>query len=215
MEHKRNMSNKLFLRHRATPILGVLVLALGLICSGCLFQPREPNPPSTGASVQYLPKSQPRNVWENLQTSLQNNDSFGWDDNISDDFTYVPDSEAEQGAPGGFFTDWNKEREINFIDNFYNAGVTNIAQMRNDDFAIPEPSGTQVVWEGVIYYLTSTNDLSGSEIRYSGSAIITFLLEGTEWYIYRWEDQQGESDPDNEQQILPSLGVLRATFGSN
>ena len=193
---------------------GLLCLVPMLVLSGCFFEPRDPAPPSLGSQVQYLDQSQPRNVWENLQTSLQNNDSFGWEENISEDFLYIPDSEAEQQFPGQF-EEWNREREMSFIESFYTADVTNIAKMRNDDFSIPDASGTQVVWEGVIYYLRSTNNLSNSEIRYSGSAIITFILEGTEWYIYRWEDQQGESDPDNEAQILPTMGVLRGTFGSN
>ena len=128
-------------------LTAALLLAMATALAGCLFTPRDPDPPSLGSQVTYLPKSQPRNVWENLQISLQNNDSFGWDDNISEDFLYVPDSEAEQQFPGRF-TDWNKEKEINFIENFFTADVNNIAKMRNDDFSIPQSSGTQVIWKG-------------------------------------------------------------------
>jgi hypothetical protein len=194
------------------PAIGLL-LPLLLALSGCIFEPRTPEPPSLGTTVSYNPRTSPRNVWENLQISLQNNDSFGWEENVSVDFTYWPDTEAENEFPGAF-DGWNYEREKAFINNFYAAGVTNAAKMRNDDFNVPEPSGTEVVWEGVIYYVRVTDPNDGSEIRYRASALVTFRLEGNFWYIYRWEDQTGESDPDSGQ-ILPSLGVLRGTFGSN
>jgi hypothetical protein len=203
-------NSRIILRAAVLALLAALVPGL---LTGCIFDPRDPDPPSVGTTVQYLPRNSPRNVWENLQISLLNNDSFGWEENTSVDFTYWPDTEAENQFPGQF-DGWDYEREKTFINNFYASGVTNQAQMRNDDFNVPEPSGTEVVWEGVIYYVRVTDPNDGSEIRYRASAIITFRLEGNFWYIYRWEDQTGESDPDSGQ-ILPTLGVLRGTFGSN
>ena len=195
------------------PRIVVLLLSV-LVLAGCIFNPRDPEPPSVGSVVSYNPRNSPRNVWENLQISLQNNDSFGWEENTSADFIYIPDTGAANQFPG-VFTGWNYEREKSFINNFYSTpGVSNLAKMRNDDFNVPEPSGTEVVWEGVIYYVRVTDTNDGSEIRYRASAMITFRLEGNFWYIYRWEDQTGESDPDSGQ-ILPTLGVLRGTFGSN
>ena len=201
-----------------SPMRGFSLLVCGMVLAlslgGCIFEPRTPEPPSVGTQVSYNPRTSPRNVWENLQISLQNNDSFGWEENISADFIYVPDSEAATQFPGAF-VGWNYERETAFINNFYAApGLTTAAKMRNDDFNVPEPSGTEVVWEGVIYYLRVTDSNDGSEIRYRASALVTFRLEGNFWYIYRWEDQTGESDPDSGQ-ILPTMGVLRGTFGSN
>lgn len=191
----------------------LLVLLSMLVLGGCIFNPRDPEQPSVGNTVSYNPRNSPRNVWENLQISLQNNDSFGWEENISPEFTYWPDTEAADQFPG-VFEGWEYTKEQSFINNFYSTGVTNQAQMRNDDFIVPEPSGTEVVWEGVIYYLKVADPNDGSIISYRASAIITFRLEGNFWYIYRWEDQTGESDPDTGQ-ILPTMGVLRGTFGSN
>ena len=195
-------------------IIGLPIgLVLMLLVTGCIFEPRDPEPPSVGTTVPYLPRNSPRNVWENLQISLQHNDSFGWEENTSPDFTYLPDSDAADQFPG-IFDGWDYERETSFINNFYTTGVSNQVQMRNDEFNVPEPSGTEVVWQGVIYYLKVTDPNDGSETRYRASAIITFRLEANFWYIYRWEDQVGESDPDTGQ-ILPTMGVLRGTFGSN
>ncbi len=200
--------------HHAFRAVRLLVL-LGLLIhfSGCIFSPRDPDTPTSGETIPYLSRTSPRKVWENLQVSLNFGDSFGWEENLHQEFTYIPDAETESQFPG-VFVGWNLAKELNFATNFYASGTENLALMRNDDFSIPEPVGDEVRWEGVIYYVTVTDPSDGSETRYRASAIITFRFEGNFWYVYRWEDQTGESDPDTGQ-ILPTLGVLRGTFGSN
>jgi len=191
----------------------MLLSAMLMSAGGCLFSPRDPEVPTSGQSIPYLARVSPENVWENLQVSLNFSDTFGWEENFHAEFTYLPDSEAESQFPG-VFVGWNLEKELNFIGNYYASGVSNLSLMRNDEFNLPEPVGDEVRWEGVIYYIRVTDPSDGSETRYRASAIITFRLEGNFWYVYRWEDQIGESDPDSEQ-ILPTMGVLRGTFGSN
>lgn len=194
-------------------IMLTLWAGVWLSLSGCLFEPRTPDPPSTGQDIPYLARTSPANVWDNLQTSLNFNDSFGWEENVHPDFTYIPDSEADNQFPG-LFAGWDKEKELNFINSFYSTGSTNIAQLRNPDFVVPDPTGDESRWEGVIYYLRVQEAGNQSETRFRGSAIINFRLEGNFWYVYSWEDQVGESDPESGQ-ILPTMGVLRGTFGSN
>ena len=191
------------------------VAALMVLMAGCIFEPRTPAPPST-VSVQYLPKTSPSNSWANLEKSLNNTHAFGWEDNIvpeGEAFTYIPDSNADEQFPG-VFPSWDRAKEVAFINKLYDSGVTISAKMRNDDFITPDPSGTEVIWEGVIYDLTVTSTADGSSTRYRGRAIITCRLVGNFWYIAKWEDQFGESNPDNPGQILPTMGVLRGTFGS-
>lgn len=193
---------------------GLLLAAVLLTSAGCLFTPRTPEPPTSG-SIEYLPRDLPENIWANAQTSLNEKDAPGWNDAISENFEYFPDSAAEAQFPPGTFDDWNKEDEMRFINAFYDSDVTIVSLMREEDYVIPPPSGDEVDWENVIYYLrVETND-DESETRYRASAIITFKLEGSFWYIYRWRDQQGESNPDNPEELLSSMGVLRGNFGSN
>ncbi len=193
------------------PLALVVLAGIG----GCIFEPRTPEAPNT-VSIIYLPKISPSNSWANLEKSLNNTHAFGWQDNISpegESFTYIPDSNADQQFPG-IFADWTREKEIAFINKLFDSEVTITAKLRNDDFVVPDPAGTQVIWEGVIYDLTVTSKIDGSATRYRGRAIITFRLIGNFWYITRWEDQFGEGNPDNPEQILPTMGVLRGTFGS-
>lgn len=196
-------------------ILAVLVWVLGSsVLSGCFFEPREAAPPATGTTVKYFDQNSSANVWANMGKSLEATHAPGWEDNISlDTFIYIPDTETENQFPG-LFVGWDREKEINFINSLYNSNVEITAKMRDDDFVVPPDAGTEMEWENVIYDVIVTSNVDQSVTRYRGSAIITFRLEGSFWYIYQWRDQQGESDPDTGT-LLPTMGVLRATIGSN
>jgi hypothetical protein len=189
------------------------LLACLLAGAGCLLQPREAEAPQTGDIVVYLEQIDPANTWDNLETSARATHAPGWEGAISQtSFVYIPDSAAEAQFPGAF-DNWNREREISFINALYNSDVTIVATMRNPGFVVPPSSGSVSVWENVIYDLRVTSGVDGSSVRYRGSAIITFSLEGNFWYISEWRDQQGESDPDTNQ-LLSTLGVLRGNFAS-
>ena len=120
-----------------------LLVPAVLLLSGCLFAPRDAAEPST-ESVQYLPKTSSANVWANLERSLINTHAFGWEDNITPDgtdFVYVPDSGAEEQY--GDFVDWDRTKEVAFINKLYDSGVTITATMRDPDFVVPEDTGTE------------------------------------------------------------------------
>jgi len=186
-----------------------------VLLSGCLFSPRDPEPPSTGTQINYLPKSSPANVWANLQKSLEASHAPGWEDNISQmDFRYIPDDEATNKFPPTMFPGWDRAKEVSFINNFYNSGVTIVAKMSESGFTFPPPSGgVEMTIENIIYDLLVTNDADGSVVRYRGKCDVIFRLEANFWYIYEWRDLQGESDPGTGQ-LLSTMGVLRGTFGS-
>jgi hypothetical protein len=192
-------------------IFPALFMLLG-VSGGCIFSPRDPEPPGSGESISYLDPITPANVWANLEISLRHSDSAGWDVALSPDFIYLPDSEVENQYPG-FFDSWNKEREMGFITGMYDSGVAIAAEMRDEDFVDPGNSGTEAIWQGVIYYL-SLDSGGGTPLKYRASAEIVFRLEDSFWYVYSWEDMQGQSDPDDSAVLLSSMGVLRATFGS-
>jgi len=190
------------------------VLLLTVLQSGCFFVPRQIEPPATVNAVQYFDKISSDNVWANLEKSLEATHAPGWEDNVSQEtFIYLPDTDAELQFPGAF-VGWDRTKEVGFINNFYNNGVTITAQLKQTGFVVPPDAGTEVIWENVIYDLIVANGADGSVTRYRGLAIITFRLEGSFWYVYKWQDQQGESDPDTGQ-LLPTMGVLRGSFASN
>jgi hypothetical protein len=216
---------ELLMRSDMASIRGRLgtALALGVLLAtapGCLFSPRDPEPPASNTAVDYLDQILPENVWTNLGKSLENTDSGGWERNISEDFVYVADSDADTQFPDVFFdvgaaTDgWERTQEVEFIRKFYSFGpiITGV-KMIDDDFVPPPASGTEVLWERVIYDVTVESD--GSLTRYRGEADVTFNLVGTEWFVTRWDDRAGASDPGNPTTVLPTLGFLRGTTASN
>lgn len=196
---------------RWAPLLACL-LAL-FQAGGCLFVPRDAEPPETGNIVRYLEQIAPVNTWDNLETSLNATHTPGWEGAISPtSFLYEPDSATENQFPG-VFAGWNRDRELAFINGLYNSEVTIVAQMRNPEFVVPPSSGSESLWEDVIYDVTVTSVNPPSTIRYRGLADIKFTLEGNFWYISEWHDRQGESDPGSGQ-LLSTLGVLRGSFAS-
>ncbi len=196
------------------PCLMALLLAGTVLLSGCLFSPREPETPGVGVQIEYLPRSSPANVWANLEKSLTASHSPGWEDNISQiEFSYIPDDEARDLFDPGTFVGWDRPREVTYINNFYNSGVSIVAKMVQSGFIFPPPSSNEMTIEDIIYDLVVTNDADGSVIRYRGKCDVIFRLEANFWYIYEWRDLQGESDPGSGQ-LLNTMGVLRGTFGS-
>ncbi len=196
--------------------LAAQVAAALLACAvvgGCLLTPREAEPPETGNIVRYLEQIAPVNTWDNLETSANATHAPGWEAAISSmSFLYEPDSAADNQFPGVFAT-WNRDKELAFINALYNSKVTIVAQMRNPEFVVPPSSGSESLWENVIYDVIVTSKVDASRVRYRGLADIKFTLEGNFWYISEWRDRQGESDPDSGQ-LLSTLGVLRGSFAS-
>ena len=184
--------------------------ALVLLC-GCIFDARDPEPPTTQA-INYLPRSRAANIWENCRLALINRDAGGWDTAVSENFYYVPDSQTEQAYPGIDWSQWGKQQEMAFINSWFASGVTIAANLRDgDDDNTPDGSGGLAEWT-ITYQLTVT-DQTGSLTRYRAKAVLEFTLEGSYYYLSSWRDEQGEQDPDSGT-TLESMGMLRGAFGS-
>jgi hypothetical protein len=195
-------------------VLAAALAAVALLpaTGGCLFNPREAEPPSAGDVVSYNPQTSARNVWANLELSLNNTDPAGWDLNISEDFRYFPDSETESIYPSVDWDNWDKAAEMSFINAWYGSNVTITADLLDTEINTNDPAGTSGEWE-LIYFVRVIDEFN-SETRYRGRAFIGFLLEGNFWYISYWRDQQGEDDPDNPGSNLQTLGVVRGAIAS-
>ena len=189
----------------ATASLLWFVLPLG----GCLFDTREPEPPSTGA-IDYLPRSSAANVWENCRLALINQDTGGWDTAISENFVYVPDADTEQAYATVDWANWGKDAELSFVNSWFATGIAITADLRDTDINTPDGSGGVAEWE-IIYFLSVVDNQSGTTTRYRGNAVLRFTLEGSYWFLSYWEDRNGEPDPDSGA-TLETMGRLRGAF---
>lgn len=199
---------------QALRLLTFLPLAVSVLVAGCLFEPRDPEPPET-AAIDYLPRSSAANVWENCRLALTNKDSGGWDTAVSENFTYVPDGATESNFPGVAWGAWDKTVEMEFIGNWFASGVTiaSEASQWKDPASASTPDGSGGFAEWDVTYFLEVTDSFGSTTRYRGRAILEFELEGSYWYLSYWRDEQGEQDPDDPASTLATMGTLRGTFG--
>jgi hypothetical protein len=197
-------------------ILAGLTLTLAWAMSGCLFQPREAEPPTTGTEVVYLPRGEALNVWGNAEISLNAIDSPGWGDAVGSEavgssFRYIPDGQTLINFPGVDWANWTREQEMNFINNFFNNVSAVQANLRYVDVFVEDPSGGAADWR--FTYLIDVTDVSGAVTRYGGTCEVRLRLRGSFWYIEEWIDEEGASDPDSGA-ILPTMGSLRGAFAS-
>jgi hypothetical protein len=189
----------------------MLSLLLPVLAAGCLFEPRDAEPPSTQDPIDYLPRTSPRNVWENCRLALEHNDATGWDTAVYEDFLYEPDSQSLSQYPVAFATPWDKTREMGFITSWFSSNPQIQANLLDEEINTPDPSGNRAEWD-IIYFLNVTDRQTGSVTRYRASATLVFELKGSYYFLTRWRDESGESDPDNPQVLLPTLGVVRGAL---
>jgi hypothetical protein len=188
-----------------------------VVAAGCLFEPRDSEPPSSGGEVVYLPRGEAINVWTNAEKALNAIDTPGWGDAIgggvaeSPGFRYIPDGQTLQDFPNVDWDNWDREAEMAFITNFFNNVNLVQADLRDSTIFFEDPSGGEADWR-FIYFLTVT-DANGATTKYRASCEIRLRLRGSFWYIEEWIDEQGEEDPGTGA-ILPTMGSLRATFVS-
>ncbi|MBK9302340.1 MAG: nuclear transport factor 2 family protein [bacterium] len=198
--------------YRRGSFLAIMItsLTLGLVpMSGCLFEPRDAEPP-TGGSITYLDQSSPGNVLANLETAFQNRDAAGYDRQIAAEFSYEPDADTEASYPDVDWEAWNRETEIAFIQSFFN----NVDGIAADLNAVEIQEGVEGTTAEFIEIYAVTVTESGGAVPYRARATFNFRLDGTFWVLTRWFDEQGETDPGT-QTSLPTLGQRRGAFAAS
>ncbi len=195
---------------RSLPLFLAVILVLGNL-GGCIFNPRDPEPP-TSRSIDYLPRTSASSIWENCRLALINKDTSGWDTALADNFIYIPDGDTRAAYPTVDWDNWVKDTEMGFVNSWFATDVTIAADLLDEDINTPDGSGGLAQWD-VIYLITVTDNVSGSVTSYRGRCQLEFELQGSFWYLSLWRDEQGEEDPDNPGSILETLGRVRGVFG--
>jgi len=194
-------------RRAAALWLLALVVAPGL--GGCLFAPRDAEPPASGNEVQYLPRLSAAAVMENLDKALQARDAVGYMDQLGETFHYLPDGQTTTDYPGIDWANWDYTVEQTFITALFNNTDAMAASMR--EVVIFNGEGpTAVEWE-FIYTLGVTSPGSTQVTPYRGRAFFKLALEGSFWKLTEWRDVQGEADPISGA-TLPTAGSLRGAI---
>lgn len=185
--------------------LFALGLAAGTLTAGCLFEPRDAEPPG-GNTINYIPDSEPGAVLENLDKALAGLDASGYLQRLGPEFRYIPDSQTLSDYPGVDWENWNRAREEAFISAFIN-NVDAIESALTDEALFDDWSGSTAEWE-MIYSLRVTTPGSTQPTPYRGRAFFKFEIVDTFWRLVEWRDVQGEADPGGGG-TLPTSGALR------
>jgi hypothetical protein len=193
---------------RSGPIFAILFVIV--TCAGCLFEPRDPEPPGT-SQTNYLPATDTDNVLENLQRAIGALDPNGYERMLASDFTYEPDGGTLANYPDVDWEAWDSAQEIAFMAGFLSNVIGVIADLKAETFGdTPGPTEAELRY---VYALTVT-EIGNSELKYRAQATLEFRIDGTEWRLSRWIDEQGETDPESNA-LLPSLGQRRGAFAAS
>ncbi len=193
--------------HASVATIFVLALTVCWVC-GCSDDEEEQSPV---AHVGLDPMS-PEDTWARIQFALNEQEPAHWTAVIGQQFMYVPDSICASRHPG-VFDYWGAEKESSFVAALFEAPLLLEAKLLADEFVIPPPSGTVVVWESVEYSVQVAAADGSDPTTYRGVADLTFAMVGIEWNLVRWVDLYGGAASWNPDLVLPTLGELRAQYG--
>ena len=82
------------------------------------FKTRTPAEPTSGG-VAIKPANTPENVLYNMRVAFEALSIQDYLDVFSEDFVFNPDTEDSIGYEVQFLSVWNKDREIDFANNFF------------------------------------------------------------------------------------------------
>lgn len=184
-----------------------IVLAALLAGGGCLFEPREPLPPSSDDEGDWIVPKTPKDVFRNLVTGLSSPGNSNYERSLSAEFTFIPRDQDRAQFPDGTFDAWTKGVEMDILTRMKgDYQGERMAQYGDENGDFPSED-IQVGWaefEGPYMWSLDRGDGSEPEI-YAGTARF-FLQEGTSgWVLVKWEDIDVTDS-------YPTSGNLRGTF---
>ena len=166
-----------------------------ILASGCLFQPRDPEPPSED-NVPWLNPVLPENVLANMKSALETLTSTNYNNSIWETFVFLPSgqdvSQAEnQGSPG-YYEEFGKIRELDALGKLYTQ-VDTLRVEWNDsqgDWSIAGDIASVELhnYEFHAVYVT------GETRVYEGSAVLSFQEEGGQWYLAIWDEEDNATE---------------------
>jgi len=177
-------------------------LVVGLLTSGCLFEPRDAQQPGD-AGTSWIAPDFPHKVFSNLETGLEELTGSNYERSIGAAFVFIPlpGDEAQFSEP--VFEGWNRSEEVSVVQKLL-AGASEIeVKFAPPTTIIDESDFTQYE---TIYNLkvTSSSDPSQTD-TYKGKARFDMRLGGKGYELVKWEDIETMSG-------FPTWGYLRGTY---
>jgi len=168
------------------------------------FETRTPQQPATGG-VTVKPANTPENVLYNMRVTFEALSVQDYLDVFSDDFVFNPDPEDSIEYEDRFGSVWNKNREIDFANNFFLA--VNADTLAHNSVSVTLFKYSYRPGQDMYEYDYEVEIVIKEKLTVLSGRAWLFLREYSDgkWYIYQWVDHRYE-----KKKI--TWGVLRALY---
>ena len=187
-------------------IIWILLAAL-LAGGGCIFEPRDPDPPEDDEGGDWIIPKTPKDVFLNLTSGLAATGNSNYERSLSEEFTFIPRDQDRLQFPDGTFDGWTKQVEMDVLSRIKGDFQGERVAQFGDENGQFEKEDVQVGWaeyEGQYRWTLDRGDGSEPEV-YSGIARFFIQEETSGWVIVKWEDLDVIDS-------YPTSGNLRGTF---
>jgi hypothetical protein len=170
-------------------LAAALVFAM-LSTQGCIFNPRDAEPPDTEEQDPWIVPNTPKDVFLNLTSGVASSKNSNYERSLDPEFRFYPRPEDEASLGEAAFADWRKDVELEWlarVKDFYpgqRAIQFGDAQGR---FAYEDIQVGMATFEG--QYLITLDPGDGGDVEtYAGIARF-IVVQGTQgWVLTEWRD---------------------------
>lgn len=193
------MSDPLYRLRRAASF-AVVMMAVAIAASGCLFEAREADPPPVAGGGDVIIFDDPQDVFTGLRVGLEDDNFSNYDRAIGDDFIFSPllDDSLDQTFNATTFANWNRDVELEVARLILSESDT--IDVEFNPAAVIDQN-TFVRFE-TSYSISVSPRVDGPPSVYQGIANVDVRKIGGIWQVVFWD----EVEPDDK---LPSWGFLR------
>jgi hypothetical protein len=187
--------------------VGIAILALTLGAQGCIFSPRDPDPPSSGEEDTWIVPNTPKDVFLNLASGFASSKNSNYERSLDGTFQFEPRLEDEATLGQEVFENWTKDVELQWLTRVKGEYPgTRSVQFgdENGQFPIEDIQTNRATFEGPYRIDVDLGDGGGSE-TYAGIARFVVINGSTGWVLTMWEDLDVNGN-------FPTSGYLRGTL---
>ncbi|RJR29749.1 MAG: hypothetical protein C4574_03130 [Candidatus Latescibacterota bacterium] len=172
---------------------GLLAAALvfaTLSAPGCIFNPRDAEPPDTEEQDPWIVPNTAKDVFLNLTSGFASNKNSNFERSLDPVFHFYPRPEDETNLGSAVFADWTKDVELSWLTRVKEVYAGERTVQFGDDegrFAYEDIQVGTATFEG--QYLITLDPGDGSDVEtYAGIARFIVVQGTLGWVLTEWRD---------------------------
>ena len=184
-----------------------MTIVMMIACSGCIFEPRTPEPPSGEDKYPWIVPNLPKTVFHNLSTGLASNTDSNYERSLDATFTFHPTAQDSINLGPEKFAGWTKAVELDWLVRVKTLDVGARTIQFGDakgNFPYEDEEAQSATYEGPYKMVL----VGAAQDTFAGIARFT-LTRGTQgWMMTRWTDIEASESYATSGYLR---GTLRAT----